>query len=108
MNRRQFIKSTVKNFSMSLFSFLIFFGDRKINKVEASIPPCDLNPCFNLCYSVDCDVCTNCEKCMDVCPFDAIFSYAQDECVIIDQDECYGCGACYEVCPSGAIVEEEC
>jgi len=46
--------------------------------------------------------CMGCEKCLDVCPLDAItiMVYA-----VIDQDNCAGCGSCKDACPVEAIVE---
>lgn len=47
-------------------------------------------------------LCTECGKCAEVCPVDAI---QRDErgILMIDKKVCAGCGACAEVCPVGLI-----
>jgi Fe-S-cluster-containing hydrogenase component 2 len=46
-------------------------------------------------------LCTQCEKCIRVCPEDAISN--QDGIIRIDADKCTYCLACVEACPFGAI-----
>lgn len=50
---------------------------------------------------VDHDVCSLCEKCLDVCRFDAVHIVEQ-KC-LIDPINCEGCGYCEKVCPEHAI-----
>ncbi len=47
--------------------------------------------------------CVGCEKCLDVCPLDAIEG-EEDYIHVIDQFECDSCGKCVKVCDYGAIV----
>lgn len=42
--------------------------------------------------------CTECEKCLEVCRFDAI-----SEDFVIDPISCEGCGVCSRICPAEAI-----
>lgn len=49
-------------------------------------------------------VCTQCGKCAEVCPEDAIF---QDEigAYIVDKEKCSNCGDCVEICPVGVVFQ---
>ena len=51
---------------------------------------------------IDPEICINCEKCRDVCRFDAI-SIKASKC-IVDPLGCEGCGYCALVCPVQAIT----
>ncbi len=51
--------------------------------------------------SVNADLCTGCESCVDRCQFDAL-SVPEDVCVV-DKKRCIGCGVCAIVCPEGAL-----
>ena len=53
---------------------------------------------------VDKNKCTNCDKCIEVCRFDAI-SYVEGK-IDIDELNCEGCGYCAEICPEKAITLE--
>ncbi len=46
-----------------------------------------------------------CERCLNVCPTDAITP--NGDTVLIDPDICAGCGACAAVCPSGAASYDD-
>jgi NADH-quinone oxidoreductase subunit F len=50
--------------------------------------------------------CQGCEKCLDVCPEDAIEG-EEDMIHVIDQSSCTRCGKCFEVCPAeySAVVK---
>ncbi|CAN2039163.1 (4Fe-4S)-binding protein [Candidatus Magnetomoraceae bacterium gMMP-15] len=48
--------------------------------------------------SINLDICTECNECIERCQFDAI-----SEDFIIDQLECEGCGVCVHFCPVDAI-----
>lgn len=45
--------------------------------------------------------CINCEKCEDLCRFDAISNSQKD--IKIDPIKCEGCGVCEYICPASAI-----
>jgi Fe-S-cluster-containing hydrogenase component 2 len=49
-------------------------------------------------------VCTQCGKCAEVCPEDAI---DQDEigAYIVDKERCTNCGECVAVCPVGVVFQ---
>ncbi len=50
-----------------------------------------------------CDVgCIACQKCVNVCKFEAI--YIEENRAIIDYDKCVSCGVCEKVCPRHIIV----
>ncbi len=46
---------------------------------------------------IDLEKCTKCNKCIEICPFDAIVDYE------IDLSKCMRCLGCYEVCTDNAI-----
>ncbi len=47
-------------------------------------------------------ICIGCEKCMEVCPAEAITM--QNRLPIIDRKKCIRCFCCQEFCPKGAMV----
>lgn len=47
---------------------------------------------------IDLDRCDRCQKCVDVCRFEAIRDFA------VDPIACEGCKVCFYVCPQGAIT----
>lgn len=93
---------------------------------------CEARPCAVNCpkqavhfvqghAEIDHDICVNCGKCMQECPFHAIIyrpvpceeacpvnAITKDEQGIehIDYDKCIFCGKCMEACPYGAIMEK--
>lgn len=48
------------------------------------------------------ELCIQCEKCLNVCRFDAI--ERKNATLVINEVECEGCGYCKRVCPSDAII----
>ncbi len=47
-------------------------------------------------------VCTQCGKCIDACPQEAI--YKDNDVVKIDGEKCAGCGLCVDACPYNVIT----
>ncbi len=64
-------------------------------------------------FSVDKNWCSGCQKCIDVCRFDAITMInpskdnPQWQIAEIDSLACEGCGCCADVCPADAISSED-
>jgi NADH:ubiquinone oxidoreductase subunit F (NADH-binding)/NAD-dependent dihydropyrimidine dehydrogenase PreA subunit/(2Fe-2S) ferredoxin len=56
--------------------------------------------------SINTDICYQCKRCMDTCPFEAI-KETQDGRFYIDQVYCQRCKSCYYVCPLGGIEVKE-
>ena len=54
---------------------------------------------------VDEELCTWCEACFEVCPFDAILKTGVNgkEIAAVDESTCKGCGMCLPVCNENAI-----
>jgi heterodisulfide reductase subunit A len=51
------------------------------------------------------ELCTWCDACADVCPFDAIMKTSSNgkEVASVDESICKGCGMCLPVCPENAV-----
>jgi NADH:ubiquinone oxidoreductase subunit F (NADH-binding)/Fe-S-cluster-containing hydrogenase component 2/(2Fe-2S) ferredoxin len=56
--------------------------------------------------SINTDICYQCMRCMDACPYDAI-KESEDGRFYIDQIYCQKCKACHLVCPLGAVEIKE-
>lgn len=52
--------------------------------------------------TVDRNLCTGCEQCVDTCPVEAL-SLGSDDIVVADADLCVDCGQCIDVCPVEAL-----
>lgn len=50
------------------------------------------------------DLCTQCGKCADVCPVEAISQNAQGV-YMISRKTCVGCLACMDICPADVICK---
>jgi Na+-translocating ferredoxin:NAD+ oxidoreductase RNF subunit RnfB len=55
----------------------------------------------NFYASVNSDLCTGCETCVDRCQMEAI--RIEDDVAVIDRDRCIGCGVCVPACPVDAL-----
>jgi len=53
--------------------------------------------------TVDDDLCTKCEICLDYCQFEAI---TYQEIAVVDRNRCVGCGLCALHCPDEAMILE--
>ena len=60
-----------------------------------------LNP---LVAEVDPALCRSCDRCTEVCEFDAVRVDPQSLVAVIDETACEGCGKCTVVCPTAAIT----
>jgi ferredoxin len=56
----------------------------------------------NYFATVDSDLCTACETCIERCQMAAI-SIGEDDVAEIDLDRCIGCGLCVTTCPTDAM-----
>ena len=54
--------------------------------------------------TVDPEVCSGCEQCLDRCKFGAL-SVCEDTCAV-DRTRCVGCGLCIAECSTGALTLE--
>lgn len=55
--------------------------------------------------NINYNTCVNCNKCVKVCPIDAISNI--DGKVVIDKEVCLGCGVCVRNCPKRSIYLEK-
>jgi len=53
--------------------------------------------------SVDAELCSSCETCLDRCLFEAISMDGKDDIAQINEEKCMGCGLCMVTCPDEAI-----
>ncbi|HII40183.1 MAG TPA: CoB--CoM heterodisulfide reductase iron-sulfur subunit A family protein, partial [Thermoplasmata archaeon] len=60
-----------------------------------------LNP---LVAEVNPSLCRACDRCTDVCEFDAVHVDPEGLVASVDETACEGCGKCTVVCPTGAIT----
>ena len=56
-----------------------------------------------MAYKIDENKCTNCGKCAEVCPVEAISKGEKNH--TIDEETCVSCGQCTDECPVEAISE---
>jgi heterodisulfide reductase subunit A2 len=51
------------------------------------------------------ELCTGCQTCMKVCPYDAISRDEVKKIAVVSEALCTGCGTCAATCPSNAIQQ---
>jgi len=54
---------------------------------------------------VDEEICTGCQTCLTVCPYEAITRDGLRLVAMVNEALCTGCGTCAATCPSGAIQQ---
>ena len=54
---------------------------------------------------VDEELCTGCQTCLTVCPYDAITREETRGIAVVSEARCTGCGTCVATCPSNAIQQ---
>jgi heterodisulfide reductase subunit A len=54
---------------------------------------------------VDDELCTGCQTCLTVCPYDAIKRDEEKGIAVVNEALCTGCGTCAATCPSNAIQQ---
>lgn len=81
----------------------IMQGLRKVNRPRG-IAQSNFNP------QIERDLCKLCNKCVEICPMEAIFHHPphlkdlSDNFFYIAMDKCIGCGVCASNCPHNAIT----
>ena len=51
--------------------------------------------------------CTLCQKCIDVCPEDALRWHPENGAIELLRDQCNNCAKCVEICPTQVIVHSD-
>lgn len=54
--------------------------------------------------TIDPELCTACETCLDRCYFDAIAMKGEGDTALVGAEKCMGCGLCLVTCPADAIA----
>jgi heterodisulfide reductase subunit A2 len=54
---------------------------------------------------VDEEMCTGCQTCLTVCPYEAIHRDPSKGVAVVSTAVCTGCGTCAAACPSNAITQ---
>ncbi len=85
------ITDTIAQAGAAAMSASIFLGSGEMT----------LNP---LVAEVNPDLCRACDRCTDVCEFDAVHVDPESLRAVVDETACEGCGKCTVVCPTGAIM----
>ncbi|MBU0736334.1 MAG: 4Fe-4S binding protein [Proteobacteria bacterium] len=57
--------------------------------------------------TVDSELCSSCEACLERCYFDAITLEGDGDTAIVNSEKCMGCGLCTVTCPEEAISFDE-
>jgi heterodisulfide reductase subunit A len=52
--------------------------------------------------SIDPDLCTGCQSCIEACPYSAIYFDEGRKIAVVNEALCQGCGSCAATCPSSA------
>ncbi len=84
------ITDTIAQASGAAMSASLFLGGGEMT----------LNP---LVAEVNAELCRACDRCTEVCEFDAVHVDPDSLVAVIDETACEGCGKCTVVCPTGAI-----
>jgi len=84
------ITDTIAQAGAAAMSAAVFLGSGQMT----------LNP---LVAEVDPALCRACDRCTEVCEFDAVHVDPDSLVAVIDETACTGCGKCGVVCPTGAI-----
>jgi NAD-dependent dihydropyrimidine dehydrogenase PreA subunit len=57
--------------------------------------------------TIDPELCSSCETCLERCYFDAISMEGEGDTALVTPDKCVGCGLCIVTCPTEAITFKE-
>jgi MinD superfamily P-loop ATPase len=60
-------------------------------------------PVFKLIPDINYETCSFCNKCIEVCEFNALHNLKSE--IYLYAELCHSCGACYYFCPEKAIIE---
>ncbi|MBI4416654.1 MAG: CoB--CoM heterodisulfide reductase iron-sulfur subunit A family protein [Euryarchaeota archaeon] len=84
------ITDTIAQAGAAAMSAAVFLGGGEMT----------LNP---LVAEVDPALCRACDRCTEVCEFDAVCVDPERLVAVVDETACEGCGKCAVVCPTGAM-----
>ncbi len=80
------------------YNSLSDFIGRAVAKI---VPPSQISGARHYLSKINVNSCQKCLRCLEACPYEAIF--VQEQNLFVHPDKCDGCRLCVALCPVGAI-----
>ncbi len=91
-----------RNAAIPILSTLKYFESDFIDHIKKK--RCSAKQCSELIkYQINNKKCSQCDKCIELCPTNAIEKNKKNNTYIINAEKCIKCDLCYQVCDNGSI-----